>query len=98
MVVVWQRLCDGDGGGGAPAVKVTMVSELWMWLAVGRRLVAGKLGKKKGGGGAKVEGDGVDVMLELVGVATAYLSEKIFRWSKKSWGRLKIMREVRREC
>ncbi|GJX51906.1 hypothetical protein Tco_0280275 [Tanacetum coccineum] len=75
MVVVWQRLCHGDGGGGALAVKVTMVSEWWMWwcrgdvnggscwLAVGRSLVARKLSRKKGGSGAKVEGDGVDVMM-----------------------------------
>ncbi|GJS92031.1 hypothetical protein Tco_0774667 [Tanacetum coccineum] len=46
--------------------------------------------------------DEVEVMmgrrLEMFGVATAYLPEKIFRWSEKSWGRRKIMREVRREC
>ncbi|GJR35191.1 hypothetical protein Tco_1210875 [Tanacetum coccineum] len=63
MVVVWQRLCHEDCGG-------TMVSEWWMWWyhgdvdGVGQSLVAGKLGRKnKGGSGAKVEGDGVDVMM-----------------------------------
>ncbi|GKF42007.1 hypothetical protein Tco_0125349, partial [Tanacetum coccineum] len=35
MVVVWQRLCHRDGGGDAPAVKVMMVSEWWMWWCHG---------------------------------------------------------------
>ncbi|GJW77366.1 hypothetical protein Tco_0139048 [Tanacetum coccineum] len=47
MVVVWQRLCHGDGEGGASAVKFG----------------GQKTWPKKRGGGAKVEGDGVDVMM-----------------------------------
>ncbi|GJU10312.1 hypothetical protein Tco_1132708 [Tanacetum coccineum] len=92
MVVVWQRLCHRDGGGDAPAVKVMMVSEWWMWWCHGDEGDGDEGGVAchrlmlLGGGGAKVEDDGVDVMLEMVGVATAYLPEKYSGGRKNNGG------------